>query len=129
MVFLALQLKLFKYTGYFQIDPAEGQDRMRPKLLTGSSLLAGLIGSGSSIAIFTATIGSVSRGTLDPRFRAGGWTWLIQVVPTILAALMAGIFVYRHTARRRKLQAALTLILTSLVSLATQVAWLLLNLY
>ena len=100
---------------------------MRLRLLIGSSLLAGLIGSSLSIVILTATTGPLGRATLDPRFRAHGWTWIIQVVPTFLAAFAAGIFVFRHTARRRRLQGAFTLILGLLLSFGTQIAWLLLH--
>ena len=100
---------------------------MRLKLLIVSSLLAGLIGSGLSIVIITATIGSFGRATLDPRFRAHTWTWFIQLVPTFVAAIAAGIFVYRHTARRRRLQGTLTVILGLLLSVGTQVTWLLLH--
>ena len=100
---------------------------MRLKLLIVSSFLAGVIGSGLSIVIITAAIGSFGRATLEPRFRAHVWTWFIQVVPTFIAAIAAGIFVYRHTARRRKFQGALTLILGLLLSFGTQVTWLLLH--
>jgi hypothetical protein len=100
---------------------------MRLKLLIVSALLAGLIGSGLSIGIITASIGSFGRAALDPRFRAHGWIWLVQIGPTFLAAIAAGIFVYRHTARRRQLQGSLTLILGLLLSLGTQTAWLLLH--
>jgi preprotein translocase subunit YajC len=41
-------------------------------------------------------------------------TFLLPVVATLVAA----IFVYRHTARRRKLQAALTTIISLLLILA-----------
>ena len=100
---------------------------MRLRLLIVSSLLAGLIGSGLAVVIVTATIGSFGRATMDPRFRVHGWTWIIQVGPTLLAALAASIFVYRHTARRRKLQGAFTLILSLLLSFGAQFAWLLLH--
>jgi cytochrome bd-type quinol oxidase subunit 2 len=41
----------------------------------------------------------------------------IYLLP-VLTTLLASIFVYRHTARRRKLQAALTALISLLLSLA-----------
>ena len=50
----------------------------------------------------------------------------LALTPLSLCALLAVIFVYRHTARRRKTQAALTMILVLLLAFLTAhaLAWL-----
>jgi uncharacterized membrane protein len=78
---------------------------MRLKLIIIASLLAALVGSGSSIAIVIGVFSS-----LKPLNTPG-----LLVVSTFLlplgAIVWATVFVYRHTARRRKLQAFLTALL------------------
>lgn len=95
---------------------------MRLKLVWIASLLVGIIGAGSSIAIIGLTIGS--GAVLDPQYsrRAHGWLEAMIILPTVLFALMASFFVYRHTALRRKLQATLTVILGLALSLAFYIA-------
>ncbi len=95
---------------------------MRLKLVLIASLLAVLIGAGSSIAVVYWTIGPAAF--IDPEFsrRAHGWLEVVMLLPAILFALLGSFFVYRHTARRRKLQAALTVILTLALSLAVHIA-------
>ena|ERR1700730_4292696 len=99
---------------------------MRLKLLIIASLLGAVVGSGSSIVIVVLTLGSV-QGAMDPAVWAPGWLAYAQFAPPFLAAFLASMFVYRHTARRRKFQAALTLILVLLLSLGAQITWLLLR--
>jgi glucan phosphoethanolaminetransferase (alkaline phosphatase superfamily) len=95
---------------------------MRLKLVLIASLLAAIIGAGSSIAIVYWTIGPA--GFIDPQFsrRSHGGMEIVMLMPPVLLALLACFFVYRHTARRRKLQAALTVILTLALSLAVHIA-------
>jgi len=75
---------------------------MRLKLVVGASLLAAIIGAGSSIAIVYVTFSSL-KSISAPGLIAGA-SFLLPVIAIVLAS----IFVYRHTARRRKLQAMLT---------------------
>jgi hypothetical protein len=85
---------------------------MRLKLVLIASLIAAIVGAGSSIAIVLAVFAS-----LKPVSKPGllvGSTFLIPVA----AITFASIFVYRHTARRRKLQALLSAILAALFSLS-----------
>jgi hypothetical protein len=85
---------------------------MRLKLVIIASLIAALLGAGSGIALVLlifSTLGSLST--------AGPVVLAIYLLP-ILTTLLAAIFVYRHTARRRRLQAALTAIISLMLSLA-----------
>ncbi|MEO7970280.1 MAG: hypothetical protein ABI698_03200 [bacterium] len=83
---------------------------MRLKLVFVSSLLAAIVGAGGAIAIILFTFSSLS---LKP-----GAVVLSTFLLPLIATLIAAIFVYRHTARRRKLQAALTTIISLLLILA-----------
>ena len=85
---------------------------MRLKLVLGASSLAALVGAGSCIAIVQLAFSS-----LMPVSRPGllvGATFLLPII----AITIASIFVYRHTARRRKLQALLTAILATVLTIA-----------
>ena len=75
---------------------------MRLKLVLISSLVAAIIGAGSAIAIIVSVFSS-----LHPITTPGLLVISTYLLPT-LTILLASIFVYRHTARRRKLQAILT---------------------
>jgi hypothetical protein len=81
---------------------------MRLKLVLISSLTAAIVGAGSVIAIILFVFSS-----LKPIATPGLLVFSTFLLP-ILTTALASIFVYRHTARRRKLQAALT-VLSSLV--------------
>ena len=85
---------------------------MRLKLVLIASLFAAIIGSGASIAIILAVFSS-----LRPLSTPGLLVLSTFVLPGVMV-LLASIFVYRHTARRRKLQAVLTAILAAVLSLA-----------
>ena len=102
---------------------------MRLKLVLISSLVAAFVGAAIPVVIVVFTLGSFSR-SLDPALsrHANGWLEFTQLAPPLVTAFLASMFVYRHTARRRKFQAVLTIILVLLLSLATHVALLLLNL-
>jgi hypothetical protein len=93
---------------------------MRLKLVLIASLLAAIIGAGSGIAIAYWSLG-LWRSNFVYSFRGYGWLGVI-LLPPVLLSLLAGFFVYRHTARRRKLQAALTVILTVAISIAIYIA-------
>jgi hypothetical protein len=84
---------------------------MRLRLVIATSLLAAIVGAGSCIAL---VLGVFSVSALS----SPG----LLVTPTLLlpiaAIIFASIFVYRHTARRRRLQAFLTAILATLLTLA-----------
>jgi len=84
---------------------------MRLKLVLIAALLAALVGAGSCIAIILTVFSS-----LKPISSPGLLVGLTLLLPTA-SVLLASIFVYRHTARRRKLQAFLTAILATLLSL------------
>ena len=83
---------------------------MRLKLVIAASVLAAVVGAGSCIAL---VLGVFSVKALS---NPG-----LLVVSTLLLPIatitFASIFVYRHTARRRKLQAFLTAIIAMLLTL------------
>ncbi len=86
---------------------------MRWKLLLIVSLIASIVGSGAAIAIILFLSGTASR--LEPNSID-----LIALSPLIIPVaivIVAGIFVYRHTARRRKLQAMATVLLSAILLL------------
>ena len=83
---------------------------MRLKLVIAASTLAALTGAGSCIAL---VLGVFSVEALS---RPGVLAASTLLLP-IAAIVFASIFVYRHTARRRKLQAFLTAILAILITL------------
>ena len=84
---------------------------MRLRLVIAASLLAAIVGAGSCVAL---VLGVFSVKALS----SPG----LLVVSTLLlpaaAIIFASIFVYRHTARRRKLQAVLTALLATFLTLA-----------
>lgn len=85
---------------------------MRLKLVLISSLIAAVAGAGSAIAIIMWVFSS-----LTPVTAPGLLVVATYLLPT-LATLLASIFVYRHTARRRKLQATLTAIIALVLTLS-----------
>lgn len=84
---------------------------MRLKLVLIASLLAAVVGSGTAIAI---TLGRFA--SLTPVYTPDFLVLSTFVLP-IAAIILASVFVYRHTARRRKTQALLTGILAAFLSL------------
>jgi hypothetical protein len=97
---------------------------MRLKLLIIASVLGAILGSVLSIFLVIIMLGSV-RQALNPQFWAHGWLAFVQFAPPFLAAVLTSIFVYRHTSRRRRLQLVLSFALVLLLSLGTQLVWLL----
>ncbi|MEP6741576.1 MAG: hypothetical protein ABJB61_03685 [bacterium] len=85
---------------------------MRPKLVFLASLIAAMVGAGCAIGIVLFVFSS-----LAPLMKPGVVVLSTLLLP-IVATLVASIFVYRHTARRRKLQAALTAIISLILILA-----------
>lgn len=94
---------------------------MRPKLVVGVSLLSALIGAGSCIAIVFGVFSSLNAIT-----KPGLFVTSTLLLP-IAAIGFASVFVYRHTARRRKLQALLAAILATLLTLGLLVFAILLS--
>jgi purine-cytosine permease-like protein len=84
---------------------------MRWKLLLIASLLATLLGAGATLGIVIGVSGSPGRFTTPDLAALGA---LIIPVATIT---FASIFVYRHTARRRRLQAMATALLATILTL------------
>lgn len=84
---------------------------MRLKLVLISALIAAVVGAGSAIAIILSVLSSLKPGTA-----AGLLVVSTYLLPT-LATLLASVFVYRHTARRRKLQAVLTAIIALVLTI------------
>ncbi|MBA2646417.1 MAG: hypothetical protein H0U81_06420 [Pyrinomonadaceae bacterium] len=89
---------------------------MRWKLLLVTSLLAAVAGAGASLVIIYALLGSTAARILSPDIPVAG-ALLIPVGFIIYAA----IFVYRHTSRRRALQ-AITTVLFAIVLIAAAFA-------
>ena len=84
---------------------------MRLKLVLLVSLLAAIVGAGSCIALVLGVFSREAVANLGLLVLA---TFLLPLATIIFSA----IFVYRHTARRRRLQAFLTLVLATLLTLA-----------
>lgn len=78
---------------------------MRWKLLLIASLLTALVGAGLVLAVVFALLGDVTRLS-TPDFLV-----LTTLSIPLILVTVATVFVYRHTARRRALQAILTAIL------------------
>ena len=89
--------------------------RMRLKLVFLASFLAAVAGAGSCIALVLAVF---SRQALT----SPGLLVLSTFVLPLATIIFASIFVYRHTAKRRRLQAFLTLVLATLLTVALFIA-------
>ena len=85
---------------------------MRLKLVMIASVIAAFLGAGSAVVLVLLIFSKLSSMSTN-----GPVVFAIYLLP-VLTTLLAAIFVYRHTARRRKLQAALTAIVSLLLSLA-----------
>jgi uncharacterized membrane protein YfcA len=88
---------------------------MRLKLVLAASVLAAVMGAGTCIAL---VLGVFSVKALSNPSLLVTSTLLLPIAATAFAS----IFVYRHTARRRKLQALLTAILAILLTLGFFIA-------
>ena len=85
---------------------------MRWKLVVIASLVASIVGSGTTLAITVLLAGS-SRPLASQDIVA-----LSTLIVPIAMIIAASIFVYRHTARRRKTQAMATALLSTILTLA-----------
>ena len=85
---------------------------MRLKLVFISSIVAAVAGAGSAIAIILAAFSS-----LKPISSPGLLVISTYLLPALTIAL-SSVFVYRHTARRRRLQAFLTAVIALLLTIA-----------
>ena len=88
---------------------------MRFKLILLVSLIAAILGAGISIIIMETAARGLDFAQLHSRGSSTTLLSLGLVLPPTVTALLAGIFVYRHTAKRRKLQASLAGILVLLL--------------
>ena len=86
---------------------------MRWKLLIAASLLAAAAGAGTCYAASRFLLPTPAAGGLN----APGWAAALCLLLPLGAITYACVFVYRHTARRRALQAAATALLASLLTL------------
>lgn len=84
---------------------------MRLKLVLAASLLAAIVGAGSCIALVLGVFAVKA-------WSSPGLLVTSTLLLPIASIIFASIFVYRHTARRRKLQAFLTATLSTVLTLA-----------
>lgn len=89
---------------------------MRWKLLLVTSLLATLVGAGAGLFF-----GRVLAGPAAPD-GFGPYAPLVALLLPLVSITSASIFVYRHTARRRPLQAMATALLAALLTLGAMTA-------
>ena len=89
---------------------------MRWKLLIIASTLATLVSAGASLGLAYGLLGSPER------MRTPDAAALAVLALPVAAIAAASVFVYRHTARRRALQAALTAMLSASFTLVAIVA-------
>ena len=85
---------------------------MRWKLLIAASLLAAAVGAGAFYAAWHFLLAPWG-GREAPLWAAG-----LSLPAPLGAITFAAVFVYRHTARRRHLQGAVTALLASILTLA-----------
>jgi len=85
---------------------------MRWKLLVLTSVVASIAGGALWSAIVALLFGPAAV------MARRDWLLPVSLVVPVGIAVFAGYFVYRHTARRRKLQAALTVILSLILTIA-----------
>ena len=85
---------------------------MRWKLLVIASLAAVVVGAGASALVLYLLTGQPAP------FARAGWPALFALLLPLAAITYASVFVYRRTARRRRLQAALTALVSLTLTLA-----------
>ncbi|HMG72093.1 MAG TPA: hypothetical protein VK582_01215 [Pyrinomonadaceae bacterium] len=84
---------------------------MRWKLLVIASLAAAIIGCGLWSALVIGIFGTART------LARNDWLLLATAIIPLAVSAYSGVFVYRHTARRRKTQATFTVILALLLTL------------
>ncbi|HEY0005770.1 MAG TPA: hypothetical protein VGB17_13255 [Pyrinomonadaceae bacterium] len=89
---------------------------MRWKLILIVSLLAAVVGAGATLIIITTLFGS------EQSLRTSDLYVMGTLIFPVAAITFAGFFVYRHTARRRPLQALLTALLSTFLTLTALLA-------
>jgi cytochrome bd-type quinol oxidase subunit 2 len=89
---------------------------MRWKLLIIASLVAAIIGCALWCAFSIGLYGSAAA------MARNDWILLCSSVFPLSVTVVAGFFVYRHTARRRKTQAVVTVLLALLLTPVTYLA-------
>jgi cytochrome bd-type quinol oxidase subunit 2 len=89
---------------------------MRWKLLVIVSFAAALIACGLWSALVIGAYGTARV------FARNDWLLVVSAIIPVATAVYAGVFVYRHTARRRKTQATLAVILALLLTLGSYLA-------
>lgn len=87
---------------------------MRWKLLIAASLLAALAGAGA--------VAAVARFASAPPGGGAGAAASAGLLAPAAAIVFASVFVYRHTARRRTIQAMATALLAGVLTLAALLA-------
>jgi purine-cytosine permease-like protein len=92
--------------------PPKNERRMRWKLLLTASLLATIVGAGAPLGIVLGFSASPEQ-IIKPNLLI-----LSTLIIPILAITSAAFFVYRHTAKRRQIQAMLTVLLSASLTLA-----------
>lgn len=109
---------LYQYTKFIhrKLSFKKEHRRMRWKILSIASLVATVVGAGSTLAIVYGIFHTPRRLVSFDLFVIG--TLLIPLASIIVAS----IFVYRHTARRRKLQALITALISSFLILTIFIA-------
>jgi cytochrome bd-type quinol oxidase subunit 2 len=89
------------------------QISMRWKLLVLSSLAAALVAFGLWSALAIGLFGTATG------LARHDWLLFVSAIVPLAIAAYAGVFVYRHTARRRKTQAVFTVMLSLVFTLGT----------
>lgn len=89
---------------------------MRWKLLVITSVAAALLGCGLWCVLTIAFFGSARV------LARHDWLLFSSALVPFALAVYAGVFVYRHTARKRKTQAVITLLLSLLLTPAAYLA-------
>jgi amino acid transporter len=115
-------ISAFTHGLYFDVAVARPQEakeqrpRMRWKLLIITSLVASIVGAGSTLGLAFGLTGAPKRPVVLNLYAM--LTFLIPLASIFFASL----FVYRHTARWRKVQALSTALLSILLTLTILVA-------
>jgi cytochrome bd-type quinol oxidase subunit 2 len=86
---------------------------MRWKLLVIATFAAAFVGCGLWSALVIGAFGNART------LARNDWLLLATMVLPVGIAVYSGVFVYRHTARRRKTQATLTVIIALLLTAGT----------
>lgn len=86
---------------------------MRWKLLVIVSLVAAVLGFGLWCAMVISFLGTARE------LARHDWLFLLSLLLPLTAVVYSGVFAYRHTSRRRKTQALITVILTAFLIIGT----------